>query len=325
MSKYIGRLVQIGIGKESVRGAGASSVYTLPFAKHSFDDKIVQARSTGALGTLEDSEEAFVTTKYGQGDIDAEVRSKSIGFLLYAMLGGLSTSGPTDSAYTHTFSIVHNNQHQSLSFVVEDPTTTELYKLVMLDSLKLTAALDQVINFSAGFLSKTARDTGLTAPAVVSEHKFTKKHINVRFASNIAGLSGATDIALKSLSFNIMKNVSIDDFLGSAEPEDFLNGPLAVEGELELNYDAETYKNYQQLGTNRAMQIAMVNTDATIGAGTRPSLTFQLPKVDFFNWTPNYDIDKIVTQKISFKASRDVSNNLDVISSCILVNDVSSY
>lgn len=325
MSKYIGRLVKVGIAKETSRGDGASPTYTLPFAKLSFDDKIVQARSTGALGALADSEEAFVTTKYGQGDIDAELRSKSIGLILYALLGSYSVAGPSDSAYTHSFSIAETNQHQSLSFVIQDPTTTELYKLVMIDSMKIQAALDKVVTYTLGFMSKCARDTGLTAPAVVAESKFTKKHINVRLADNVAGLAAATPLALKSLNFNVMKNVAMDDILGSAEPEDFLNNQLAVEGDFELNYDAETFKTLFKNGTYKAMQLSFVNTDDTIGAGTRPSLTIVCPKVDFSPWEPNYDLDKIALQKISFKASKDIANSLNIISSCQLVNDVSTY
>jgi len=325
MSKYIARLIKLGLAKEAVRGNGASPIYTIPFAKLTFDDKIVQARSTGALGTLADSEEAFVTTKYGQGDLDVEIRVKSFGLILYAMMGSYSVAGPSDSAYTHSYTISQSNQHQSLSFVVTDPNTTELYKLVMLDSVKIVAALDKVVVATLGFFSKTARDTGLTCPAVVHESKFTKKHINVKFAANIAGLSAASKIAIKTLNFNIMKNVKIDDFLGTAEPEDILNNQMAVEGDLELNYDAETYKQYMLQGSRKSMEIDFVNTDDTIGASTHPSWTVQLPLVDFYGWTPSYDLDKIVTQKVSFKANRDVANNLDVISSCQLVNDVASY
>lgn len=326
MSKYISRLAKIGIAKEASRGAGAAPVYHLPETKFSFDDKVTKARSVGSLGKLADSEEAFVTTKYGQGDIEGEIRASSFGILLYAMLGGYSVAGPSDEAYTHDFSITQNNQHQSLSFVIEDPNTNELYKLVMLDSLEITAELDQVVQYVASFMSKCARDTGLTVPAVIAEAKFTKKHLNARFAANIAGLSAASPVSLKSLSLKISKNVVLDDVLGTAEPEDILNQQLAVEGELTLNYEAETFKNYMKDGTYRSMEIAMVNTDQVIGSGsTRPSLTFQFPKVDFFDWEPEYKLDEITTQKVSFKASYDVANALDIISLARLVNNVTSY
>lgn len=324
-TKYIARLLKVGIGRESVRGGGATPVFTIPNTKLSFDDVIKQARSVGSLGNIADSEEAFVTTKYGNGDIEGEIRSKCIGLLLYAMLGGYSVAGPTDSSYTHSYTVAQNNQHQSLAFVIFDPNHTELYKLVMLNSLELDMKLDAVSMFKAGFMSKTARDTGLTVPAVVHESKFTKKHINVKVATNIAGLSGAAKLAVKSLTLKIAKNVEIDDFLGTAEPEDILNKQLSVEGELELNYTDETWKNYMLNGTNQSMEIDFLNGDDVIGAATHPSMTFQLPKVDFNPWTPAYDNDKITTQKITFRASRDVANNLDIISLCQLVNDVVSY
>ena len=325
MSKYIGRLVKVGIGRETSRGAGVAPTYTLPFAKLAFDDKIVQARSVGALGNIADSEEAFVTTKYGQGDLDGELRASTLGVLLYALLGACSSSGPTDEAYTHSFTISQTNNHQSLAFVVSDSNTTELYKLVMIDSFKVNAALDKVISYSAGFFSKCARDTGLTVPAVIHESKFTKKHISIKLADDIASLAAATAISVKALNLNINKNVKIDDVIGTAEPEDILNNQLSVDGDLELNYEAETYKLYMLNGTYKAMEIKLENADDTIGTGSHPSLTIQLPKVSFHGWTPNYDLDKIANQKVSFKANKDVENSLEIISTCSLVNDVVSY
>lgn len=327
-SKFIGRLVKVGIAKETLRGGGAAPTYTIPNTKLSFDDVIKQARSVGSLGFISDSEEAFVTTKYGTGDIEGEIRDRSFGLLLYAMLGGYSVTGPTDTAaYTHTYTIAQNNQHQSLSFVIYDPNVTELYPLVMLNSLEITAKLDAVTMFKAAFMSKTARDTGLTVPAVVHENKFTKKHINVKVASNIAGLAGAAKLSIKNLTLKILKNVEIDDFLGTAEPEDILNQQLSIEGDLELNYVDNTWKQYMLAGTNLAMEIDIVNGDVIVtgAATTHPSLTLQFPKVDFNPWTPNYENDKITTQKVSFKCSRDVVNSLDIISLCQLVNSVATY
>ena len=113
--------------------------------------------------------------------------------------------------------------------------------------------------------------------------------------------------------------------LGTAEPEDILNRQLAVEGELTLNYEAETYKNYMKDGNHKAMEIAFTNTDKIIGAATNPLLKFQMPRVDFFDWEPSYDNDEIVTQKVSFKASRDVANAQEIIHLCQLINEVTSY
>lgn len=325
MTKFIGRLVNLGVGRETTRGSGVAAAYEVPVTSFSFDDKVVKARSVGSLSNIADSEESFVTTKYGQGDLEGEIRDKSFGLFLYAMLGTYTVAGPTDSTYTHSFTVSQSNQHQSLAFVVSDSNTTELYKLVMLDSLEMTVELDQVAMFAASFMSKASRDTGLTVPAVVAENKFTKKHLAVKLADNIAGLGVASAISIKSLSLKISKNVALDDVQGTAEPEDILNRQLSVEGSLTLNYEAETYKNYMKGNTYKSLQIALTNTDVYAGGTTSPSLTIQMPKVDFFDWEPDYSLDEIVTQKISFKASRDVTNSQQIIHLCQLVNAVTTY
>jgi hypothetical protein len=313
------------MAKETVRGNGAAPVYAIPFAKLTYSDKINQARSQGALGTLEDSEEAFVTMTHGQGDVDMEMRLNSLGLILYALFGGYSVNGPVDSAFTHTYSLAQNNTHQSLAFVVKDPNVNELFKLVMLDSMKITAAVDKLSQYTLTFMSKKGVDTGLSVPAVIHESKFTNRHVFIKLATTIGGLATAPRLPIKSLAFNVMKNTAIDQILGTAEPDDIFNNQFSCEGDLELNMEDSTYRDYMLNGTNLCMEIDFINYNDTIGASTHPSLTFQLPKVDFNPWTPTYDLDKIVTQKVNFKASRDVVNNLAIISLAQLVNAVTSY
>lgn len=325
MSKYIGRRVKLGMGVEASRGAGVAPTYLVPFDSLSIDDKITQARSVGALGRLEDSEEAFVTGLYSEGAIEGEIRDKSIGLFLYALMGTLNTSGPTDSAYTHAFSIANSNSHQSLAFTIEDDNNKDMYRLAMINSLELTAELDQVVKYSAEFMSKRSVPSTITIPDVVAENKFIRKSVRVKVASSIAGLSGASALRIKSLTLTISKNLVMDDNLGTAEPDDIHNQQLSVEGEITLNFEDNTWKNYFLQNTSRAMEIKLVDEDTVIGAATNPSLTLQMPKVDFFGWEPDRPLDEIVKQTFSFKGSYDVANGLAVISTCSLVNDVASY
>lgn len=325
MTKYIGRLLTLGVAKESTRGVGVAPTYIIPDVSFSFDDKVVKVRETAGIGSIADSDNVFVTTQYGAGDLEGELRDKSFGLLLYSMLGSYSVAGPTDSAYTHSFTLSETNTHQSLCFTVNDPNTKELYRLVMMDRLEIMSELDEVVKFSASFMSKKGDGSTATMPTLTAENKFTKKHLSFKVASDIAGLSAATAVSLKSLRLTISKNVVLDDVLGTAEPEDILNKQISIEGQIKLNYTDETWKNYMRNNTTKAMQIAFTNTDATIGASTRPSLTMQFPKVDFFEWEPDYSLDDIVTQTISFKAMRDVTNSLAPISTCQLVNAVTTY
>ena len=174
-------------------------------------------------------------------------------------------------------------------------------------------------------MGKQGETSGVSMPPLASSFKFTKKHLSFKIAANIASIAAASAISLKSLSLTFSKGVILDDVLGTAEPEDILNTLLGIEGTFVLNYEDETYKNYVKNGTNRAMEIKWTNGDETIGASTRPSLTMQFPKVDFHDWEPNYALEEIVSQTVSFTASRDVANGLDIISKCELVNDTASY
>lgn len=324
MAKFPGRLVDLGIGRETSRGTGVAPTFWVPKIAFSFEDKIVKARSLVGLGKLADSEESFVTTKYGQGDIEGEIRDKSFGLFFYSLLGSLSTSGPTDSAYTHSFSVNNIAAGVSLSLVVKDPNSTEMHKLCMINSLEIRAALDEVVKFVASFLGKQSVGSSGTA-SYIAENKFTKKHISFKVAAALAGLDAASTVSLKNLRLTITKNVVLDDVLGTAEPEDILARSLSIEGELTLNYEDETWKNYMKTPTDRAMEIKLTNTDATIGESTNPSLTLRFPKVDFFGWEPAYALDEIVTQTLSFKANYDVSGGNEIISTCQLVNAQVSY
>lgn len=325
MTKYISRLVNLGVGKETTRGTQVDPTYHVPKVDFSFDDKVVKAREMESLGKIADSDNAFVTTQYGQGDVGGEIRASSFGLFLYAMLGTVSSSGVSDSAYTHSFTVANTNTHQSLSFVVVDPNTTEEYQLVMLDSLEITAELDEIVKYKASFMSKKGDGSSRTVPAVTSEYKFTKKHLSFKVADTIGGLAAASSVSLKSLTLTISKNVVLDDVLGTAEPEDILNRQLSIEGQLKLNYEDETWKNYMRNGTDKSMEIKLTNTDTLIGVTSRPTLTFQMPKVDFFDWEPDYSLDDITTQTISFKAKYDVANAQEIITTCSLINAVASY
>lgn len=325
MSKYIGRVVDLGAAKESSRGSGASPSFWIPKVEFSFDDKVVIARSEASVGKLADTDNSFVTTNYGQGDLESEIRSNSFGLFLLAMMGSVSTAGPSDSAYTHTYTISESAQHQSLAFLVQDPNTSEMYKLIMLDSLEINMELDQIVRFTATFMGKKGNEYTTQTVTYAADARFTKKHLGFKVAANLASLDAASTISLKRLRFTTNKNAELDDVLGTAEPEDINNRQFSVEGEIELNYNDETFKDYFRNGTKRAVEIKLTNTDTLIGATSRPTLTFRMPKVGFFDWEPDYANNEIVKQTMSFKAEEDIDNSNAIISTCELINSQASY
>jgi hypothetical protein len=104
--KGMGRLVQVGVAKETTRGTAISSAaYWNPWTDLQLDEKKEFAVDDQSYGIIEDSTQLSEVKKWSEGSLSGNVHDKSIGLILYAMFGGYGVSGPSDSAYTHTFTV----------------------------------------------------------------------------------------------------------------------------------------------------------------------------------------------------------------------------
>lgn len=330
MSKFIGSLVDVGVARETSRGTAVAPAYWVPKVSLSFDDKNEKVLSSESLGVIEDTHEAYVVNKSGEGDFEGEIRDKSFGLFLYSMMGSCSSAVKETTAYNHTFTIAQNNQHPSLSILVSDPISDvenydKMFPLTMLNSLDLSVSLGEFAKFTAGFISKSSKDYTKQSTSYVAENKFVATHAIIKFASDLAGLAAATPVSIRKVDVSFAKNLMKDNALGTADPEDILNQMMSVEGNLELDYADRTYKNYMLDNTYKAMRIELINTGVTIGASSNPSIQINFPRVHFFGWEADRANDAIASQKISFKALRDVSGGNSMVSSVVLTNVVTSY
>ena len=328
MTKIIGRLVDVGIGAESSRGGGIAPTFWIPKASINFDDKVVKARSTQTYGNIAmDGAQALPAKNWSQGSIELDMMDKPFGLLLYALLGAKSVSGPSDSAYTHTFTLANTNQHQSLAISVKQLTLANLmYKLSMINSLTMEITPEEMVKITVDFQGKRGVTTSSTVTYATAYNKFIGRDLSFKLATLTSGLTGASNIPLKRLMVKFEKNLYLDHALGTVQPIDILNQGFRITGELELDYQDRTYADFMSDGSYRAMRIKLTNarTESIIGASTNPSFTLDLSKVEFDQWEPSYPNDDISKQKFNFTALYDTVNG-NIINSCTLVNAQSSY
>ena len=323
MSKFIGRLVNLGIARETSRGTPVAATFWVPKTAFSFDVKAEKIFSSETLGDITDSSEAYIVSKWGEGAIDGEVRDKSFGLFLHALLGSLSSALVGSDTYDHTFTLATtSNQHTSLSLTVDDPIGDYRFALAMLNSLTITVKVGEMITYAAEFISKEGNLFSATA-SYTAENKFVAKHAKFLQAATLGALSAETSI--KSFSITFAKNVVRDNVLGTIEPEDILNQAFNVTGTLELNHEDNTFRDFLIAESYRAIRLIATNNDVTLTGGYNPTLTINLPRVQFFDWTPNRANDEIVTQTLSFRAMKDVSASLNIVSSIVLRNEQTSY
>lgn len=326
MSKYIGRLVNLGIAKESTRGAGAAATYWLPRTVLSHDSKADKMPSSESLGVIEDAADYFVMKQFAEGNVEGEVRDKAFGLFLYGMLGSVSSAVKETTAYNHTFTTSATNNHQSLCFEVDDPDDDMRFNLVMLNELTINLELGEIVKYIANFRSKVHQDTSGLSASYTSENRFLARHATVKIATNRAGLTAASALELKRFSLTVRKNLVDDDKLGSIQMDDILNKQLEVEGEMELNLNDKTTRDLAlDVNTYRAMRLDLLNSDITIGATSNPQLVIDMPRVGFYDWNADKSLDEIVKQTIGFKALYDVANSENAIYSAILTNEATSY
>lgn len=314
MTKQVGRRGTLLVAKESSRGtATVTNGFWVPRSTISFDDKTTTAREDEGLGKIADSDANFVVNKMAEGEIEANLDDKLLGVFLTSLLGSspVTAGGPT---YTHTYTLSNSNQHQSLSVLYQDADTNKMFPLSVVDSIKITVEENAIVMFTIGFKSRVGRDwTTQTANFTALGNKFLHQHLSFKVAAAVGSLSGATAISLKKLEMTISANTKFDNVLGTVEPEDILGQQFSVEGEIELNKEDETYRNYMLEGTYRAMEVKFLRA-------SNSQLQLQLPRVDFSEWEQDRTLNEIVSQTIQFKGNYDAANALDIISTCVLTN-----
>lgn len=310
MAKFIGRLADIGIAKETTRGtAETSATFWLPKMSLSYDDAITQTIDESSVGVIEDATDAKVVGKYAEGEFEGKIGDKSIGLLFLATLGTVSVSGPDQtSVYTHTFTVQEDAQHDSLTVLQDDPNQDYSYPLTMVDSFDLDVMLEEFAKVTVGFRSKPG-STATHSPSYTVENNFLPQHGTLKYATTQAGLDAGTEVNIKSVKISIAKNVEDDMKIGSISAVDILNKQFSVEGEMELVFNAETFKTQMLADTALAIRIELTNTDVTIGSSMNPKLTVDLYKVKFSEFVRNYENDDIVTASVKFKAFYSISDS----------------
>jgi len=324
MSKYIGRKVSIGIGKESVRGTAVVPTFFTPHLELTLDEKITQAIDESTVARIEDAIDAKVTERMSTGSLRGIVQDKSIGLWLLAALGEVATSAdsPEAGVNTHTFSVKNDAVHPSLTLAEVNEDENLAYPLTMIDSLELNVVLAEFIAFTANIRSKKAESASNTV-AFTAENKFVPQHVGFKTATDLSGLGAAPVTKVKSFNITITKNIEDDRNFGSVDPDDILNRQFVVEGTIELLFESATFKDFVTGDDGRAMRLDIENTDVTIGAATNPKLTLDLAKVKFSEIARSLTLNEMVRQTLTFKSFYSLSDAKSI--EAILINTEASY
>ena len=314
MAYLLGENVNLGIGGESAAARGtvvAPSIWVAartPTGIRPVLEKTLLRETTGSGVQSQGSE---VVGKRIEGDLEFNVKSQSIGWILRSLLGSsvsVAKSGGNSSVYDHTFSLLTGNpQHPTLSLGLSQLGQQDyVYNGGVATSLELRTPVNDLVNATAAFV---ARNETTVADYTISfgsnDVAFRQQDIIIKFAATAAGLDAASPISLKDFSLSINSNARPDMNIGSLTATDVISLLMEIGGSLTMDYKDSTYHDLFVAGTYRAMRIEMTRSDVTIGASANPKLVIDLPKISFEGLEPDRPLDDVVKENISFTAHYD--------------------
>lgn len=327
MAEYTGRKVSFGLARESTRGtAEAAADYWLNHMSLGFFPRAEKAMNESALGSLHTQNDSTTMHRWSEGDFELKAGDQSLGALLHAAMGSVSTGDNADAnaiVKDHTFTFSQDNSPASYTFFRQDPNVNEAYALGMISSLELNSELGSWLMVSGTAIAKAAESSAATV-ARISENEFKPKHMGIRLAANVAGLGAATDLAtLQSFRVTIDRSVERDHEHGEDEPYDISVRGIEISGEFVVRHGDNTLLDNFLDDDHQAMRISIVNDDVTIGTAANPGLVLTMPKVTFDNWEIDQGLGDKVNQTIGFRALLDTASGAAL--TAVLTNTVASY
>lgn len=304
MPSFIGRRESIGIGKESTPGTSVAPSFWQPHLSLKLKRDTDVAQNLSAMGVEDEVNDSVVVDQWAEGPLDGKITDITFGLLLLNMFGSESSAVKETTAYNHTFTKNNASVPPYLTFCRVSPVATRRYALGCQTDLQIEASQRGFVTFTSGITSKTGA-TASDTPAYTDENEFSSKHVHVKIASNTAGLSGATDLDLKSVKLKIEHKRDRHTPLGVIDPTAFDPLEWKVTGEVVLRYTDTTIEDLGAANTRQAMSISLINNDVTIGASSNPSLVFTMPKVKFSPIDLDDNLNQVINQTVPFVAELD--------------------
>jgi len=326
MSKSTGRTAAFGLAKEGTRGTAetAADVW-IPRLSVNLDDKTESINDESALGVLEDAPNADNVKTSAEMSLEGNVRDKSIGYLLLALFGGVTTetATPAVGSNTHTFNLVQSAQQQAFTLFSKDNVQSYKHALGVLTSFGISAEIGQYVKFTSGFKAKAGETMSDPTPSYLTENLFLPKNITVKYATAQSGLDAGTEVKVQNFNLTFDKATDEDIALGDSTPQDFLTKMFSCEGEIEMLFDAETFKTQQLANSKIALRLDMLNDTTDLGSGNYPQLTLDVYKAHISDFTRNYGNGDLISASVSFKALYSVSDAKMI--HAILINGQTAY
>lgn len=322
MSELIGRQIEVGIGVEETRGTKAPASTWIKNISANVLEKAEHAQDESVRGVFEDMDGRTVVKKHIEGDIEMNLYANVLGYLAYNLYGSVLSTLESGSVYKHVFNMEQSSLAPSLTVFAKDGDAQQLaYKNSHINTLELSATVDDYAKVSTSFIGKEAEDDTST-PDYSTDYDFIGRDITVKLANTEGELTTATPYYLKEMNITFDKGLLVDHCLGSYVPNDIYISKMSIEGSFQKNFEDETFKDLFLSNDAKYMEIKIEGETAITGQ-LKPTITILLNKVQISNWERGGAKDELAVENIEFKAFYNATDQKS--SQMTIQNTVAEY
>jgi len=329
MSYTRGESYALGVGVENPAARGtfvAAQDYIKTREPAAFQTEVekVPIRETKETGFGSQGE--IITAKRVIGDAAFNMRYRTIGYLLKSLLGTVNSAveaGET-TVYRHTFTLDTSILQPTLSFSQgRGGLQHKAINGAVVSKLSLAFALNDVINGAFSILGRSeVNNADFTEAFAANDYLAPHQMLTMKHATNVAGLGAATGVCITEGALELDRQSRDKSCISSVTPVDFIARLLNASGSFKLEKQDDTFKDYAEANTARALQFSIVNTEQLIGVGSYPTLTITFPSVTF-KTTEERPLDDIVSDNVEFMAHYSDADTAGITVS--LVNEKANY
>lgn len=282
---------QLGVKVESTYGTAVVVDRFYQFNSMGVDYEHVRLRSEGlrSSGYAPLASQQRIAVQGAKVPVEMEWMTKGMGWWLPQMLGYGTTTGPTDSAYTHTGTLgaLYGDYFTMQGNFPLNPAGTDqaiTFAGCKVTDWELSCDVDGLMMFKPS-VDARAVATG-TALASASYPSGMVPYGWIDVAATIAG----TAVAVKSWTVKCDSQLKADRYKQQAsalKQEPTEDGQRKITWEAEIDFDSLTQHNRVRATVDANASVALVFTASCadsgvlIGASTPPSTTITMPKASF--------------------------------------------
>ena len=329
MENYsLGRQAAAGLGKESTYGTAVAPDVWLPFQEFTVTDQKVTITDNSGIGTREDTLAVDTDHTLSQGNFNGVIYSDEFGHMLLAALGALSTADHSTATGVKVHTFTPGNTLPSYTIASEDTNEDVRFAGALCNEFTINGATGGYANFTSTWLGRKSASAENTPAFTDDLIRYQPKDITIKYASNVAGLSGATPKPFQQFALTLNNNTQTIARLGSANP-DFVPGIFSASLTMSKSYFDTEFKSLVFGSAKQAVQITLSRPDITIGThetpenNTHPSIAIIFEPGYFAEWAKQGGLDDLRTEDITFQPIRNFSTSKAM--SIVLTTTEASY